>query len=466
MNLNDLFNEEKVRLDPKCWTGKKIGNPKTKMKGGTRVNNCVPKESVEEAKFSTPQDDRNFQDQADYGGEDPDARDKYGNLKRSTSPGLGGTIDIGGVNVPVDALGAGLGSVAAIGSLGGTKGMFGKPRDSGTTSRDIATQRNVGGKPIPSLSADPVKNKTTDNALFKSGKDDGGFKPTSKPGSTNVQLDPVVDVPTYVRQGKPDPATIPKPGTKPKIIMRPGETMNQAVQRTKDEQEFGKFLKGQGEQTFGTQPAAQATSGPGQVPTIRLPDGSLIVDPSRLSPSGQYGRFDKIARDDEAAVNAMVKKARENAEARAAAQAAKEKQLGLEPGSLRPRSQYEKERDSALRDEEKKLGLPPGSLNPKPTEPKKPTTPPAEKSSTLGKIGKGLGYAAGAYGAAELGSQALDQVKEAKPRKEPEVDYDAIDHDKSVARLRHLAGIGPMKTVYDPAKRVYRNMPTAQQPKK
>jgi hypothetical protein len=37
--------EEKVRLDPKCWKGKKIGNPKTKMKGGVRVNNCVPKES-------------------------------------------------------------------------------------------------------------------------------------------------------------------------------------------------------------------------------------------------------------------------------------------------------------------------------------------------------------------------------------------------------------------------------------
>ena len=40
--------EEKVRLDPKCWSGKKIGNPKTKMKGGVRVNNCVPAESVAE----------------------------------------------------------------------------------------------------------------------------------------------------------------------------------------------------------------------------------------------------------------------------------------------------------------------------------------------------------------------------------------------------------------------------------
>jgi hypothetical protein len=40
---NESVAEEKVRLDPKCWSGKKIGNPKTKMKGGVRVNNCVPK---------------------------------------------------------------------------------------------------------------------------------------------------------------------------------------------------------------------------------------------------------------------------------------------------------------------------------------------------------------------------------------------------------------------------------------
>jgi hypothetical protein len=38
----DKFDEDKQRLDPKCWKGKKIGSPKTKMKGGVRVNNCVP----------------------------------------------------------------------------------------------------------------------------------------------------------------------------------------------------------------------------------------------------------------------------------------------------------------------------------------------------------------------------------------------------------------------------------------
>lgn len=48
-SLLDVINEnlnESVRLDPKCWKGKKIGKPKTKMKGGVRVNNCVPKESI------------------------------------------------------------------------------------------------------------------------------------------------------------------------------------------------------------------------------------------------------------------------------------------------------------------------------------------------------------------------------------------------------------------------------------
>jgi hypothetical protein len=46
-----------------------------------------------------------------------------------------------------------------------------------------------------------------------------------------------------------------------------------------------------------------------------------------------------------------------------------------------------------------------------------------------------------------------------------ERDYDD-EYDAMVARVKKLAGLGPMKTVYDPNKRVYRNMPTAQQPKK
>ena len=71
----------------------------------------------------TPQRQQEFRNQSDYGGEDPDSRDQYGNLKRSTSPGLGGSIDIGGVSIPADAIDAGLGSMGAI---GGMKAIFGK----------------------------------------------------------------------------------------------------------------------------------------------------------------------------------------------------------------------------------------------------------------------------------------------------------------------------------------------------
>ena len=47
MKANEFITEAvKQRLDPKCWKGKhKEG---TKIKGGVRVNNCVPNESVEE----------------------------------------------------------------------------------------------------------------------------------------------------------------------------------------------------------------------------------------------------------------------------------------------------------------------------------------------------------------------------------------------------------------------------------
>jgi hypothetical protein len=53
------IDEEKTRLDPKCWTGKKIGTPKTKMKGGVRVNNCVP---AEEGMFSTLEENNEARD--------------------------------------------------------------------------------------------------------------------------------------------------------------------------------------------------------------------------------------------------------------------------------------------------------------------------------------------------------------------------------------------------------------------
>jgi hypothetical protein len=58
-----------------------------------------------------------------------------------------------------------------------------------------------------------------------------------------------------------------------------------------------------------------------------------------------------------------------------------------------------------------------------------------------------------------------EQQPGADYRDPKEVDYDD-EYDAMVARVKKLAGLGPMKTTYDPAKRQYRNMPTAQQPKK
>ena len=52
MKISDIITEAvKQRLDAKCWAGKhKEG---TKIKGGVRVNNCVPNESVEETAAKT-----------------------------------------------------------------------------------------------------------------------------------------------------------------------------------------------------------------------------------------------------------------------------------------------------------------------------------------------------------------------------------------------------------------------------
>ena len=47
----------------------------------------------------------------------------------------------------------------------------------------------------------------------------------------------------------------------------------------------------------------------------------------------------------------------------------------------------------------------------------------------------------------------------------PEADY-GDDYQDMVKRVKRLAGMGGLKTQYDPARRVYRNMPTAVQPKK
>jgi hypothetical protein len=73
------------------------------------------------------------------------------------------------------------------------------------------------------------------------------------------------------------------------------------------------------------------------------------------------------------------------------------------------------------------------------------------------------------FNQADKGQDYKDLPKKADESKqapaEKEADY-GDDYQDMVKRVKKLAGLGPLKTVYDPNKRVYRNMPTAVQPKK
>lgn len=65
----------------------------------------------------------------------------------------------------------------------------------------------------------------------------------------------------------------------------------------------------------------------------------------------------------------------------------------------------------------------------------------------------------------EKAQELLSNMQEGADNEKIGGRYDADDFDDMVSRLKKLAGAGPMKTVYDPDRRVYRNMPTAVQPK-
>jgi hypothetical protein len=114
----------------------------------------------------------------------------------------------------------------------------------------------------------------------------------------------------------------------------------------------------------------------------------------------------------------------------------------------------------------KKLGLP---------EPKQGMAEGAPVTTTPGSINPGgavdnfkqqmANNTEVAYQAKLSGVGEGEQQKGADYRDPPEADY-GDDYQDMVARMKKLAGLGPLKTVYDPAKRVYRNVPTAVQPKK
>lgn len=56
-------------------------------------------------------------------------------------------------------------------------------------------------------------------------------------------------------------------------------------------------------------------------------------------------------------------------------------------------------------------------------------------------------------------AQVAEETTRRRRREEPEMDYDDPEWTSKVERLRKLAGMGPLKTVWDPVKRVYKNVP-------
>lgn len=80
---------------------------------------------------------------------------------------------------------------------------------------------------------------------------------------------------------------------------------------------------------------------------------------------------------------------------------------------------------------------------------------------------KGTERAARPITAKKAAQHALDILKKQGVAEQERVgNMPADQFDAAMARLKQLAGAGPLKTVWDPQKRVYRNVPTAVQPKK
>jgi len=99
---------------------------------------------------------------------------------------------------------------------------------------------------------------------------------------------------------------------------------------------------------------------------------------------------------------------------------------------------------------------------------------PAQVEAILSTSGKSDTEIVGAYmGASNVpGYTSGQQQPQSPPMNQPprlegkdkvgNMDADAFDD--ALARMKKLAGAGPLKTVYDPNKRVYKNVPTAVQP--
>ena len=451
MNLNDLFTEEKVRLDPKCWTGKKIGNPKTKVKGGTRVNNCVPAESIEE---STGQPLSVQQ------------------LATISDAALDAALDAAygyGRSTPGNTFGW----QANLKSAAYAKQMI----DQGVTD-------------IEAISDAIHKGWNTTAQAFV--QDPEQFDDTAKlaaAGKLEAKLQ------QRAQLMKQNYAQLPEEEKeKDRVVARallqairgePQQGMAEGVMYGAENLHVGDDVVISGD--------VNLKGATGVIDSFGQDKRFVVVDlynhgrHSFHSSDVSANDYDNDEHDDDVLDEKSVSQAQFRTMAAAAHNPKFAKKVGISQDVAREfnqadkHSNYKKLPDRATEENERGRGRPVAG----------------EWDTSSGKVGRvektttGLRHHAdpSRYGGTipepehdklltpqerwrmDKITQPIDDMDEGEQQKgadyrDPkEVDYDD-EYDAMVARVKKLAGLGPMKTVYDPAKRQYRNMPTADQPKR
>jgi len=399
MNLNDLFTEEKVRLDPKCWTGKKIGNPKTKMKGGTRVNNCVPAESVNEMDKSQTPPGRD-------GSNDSDAGKKEYTAKPTTAK-----------KVAKDA------EKVLNKELNKKQGVAeGFPHDVDHMPGPVI--RNA------DMTTDNVKTKdkaewdrATDSINARVFDDMSEFRTDSK-GETVVgdsavwaKWDNATQTGWFNAKGRP---------LKPWPIKEQGVPAESVNEKSVSQAQFRTMAAAAHNPEF----AKKVGISQDVAKEFHSADKNSNYKklPNRTNEEGERGRGRPMAGDWDPT-------------------AGKVGRVEKTPTGVRHHADPSRYGGT---EQEPELD----ALN----------------KNTINAMDRALGVkwdreSKKYFSPLKVDMDEGEQQKGADYRDPPEADY-GDDYQDMVARVKKLAGLGPLKTVYDPAKRVYRNMPTAVQPKR
>ena len=495
MNLNDLFTEEKVRLDPKCWTGKKIGNPKTKMKGGTRVNNCVPAESVNEMDKSQTPPGRDGSNDSDAGKKEytakattPEKVAKHGekilnkvlNKKKGVAEGSLEEIDRRGFL-------KGLGAAAVAGAAGSAMAQS-RPVD---VSREFQNMRQDDPRVQHNKDIEEMARAIYEQIVATRGQP---IDRRQQQMWMTIAREKATEKLSKYAPGRPAPQS--------QSLGFPSQGSERRVSRNIDNFESQGVAEGELDEGWKSALGAAALAGtmamgaggasarvmPGDDPGINRLTGKPIATqqatdtaPAKAeAPQGfskeylqkaanpdRFGRFLISVEKAQELLKQMNEGVAEEAPPGDKAERmvrhikksyAKDGKITDKEKGIAYATAWKAHNSGKL--EEQNMSDEQATLQAKLQELEKQYDPSFEYSDDyrVWTQQKGIQNQINSI------KQQLARLNETAP-KEKEADY-GDDYQAMVARVKKLAGLGPLKTVYDPNKRVYRNVPTAVQPKK